>query len=65
MHYYPQHARARREAFGWYNNAPPAPEDALRHFIDKAKRDPANRAIYEEALHIFLGTCWKIRSPQR
>jgi hypothetical protein len=65
QHHYPQHAKARREAFGWYHAEPPSPEVAHSHFLAKAKHDPANRSIYEEALDIFLGTCWKTRAPNR
>ena len=65
LHHYPQHAKARREAFGWYEKEPPLPGVAHSHFVAKARHDPANRAIYEEALEIFLGTCWKTTAPNR
>lgn len=58
---YIQHKRARVEAFDWYLGAPPRPEDARRHFMEKAKRDPRNLLLYEEALRIFIGTCWKFK----
>lgn len=60
-----EHARARREAFGWYAGDPPSPEAARRHFADKAVRNPAGRALYREALDIFLATCWNIQPPDR
>jgi hypothetical protein len=57
MHARGLHDRARREAFGWYMGDPPSPDEARRHFFDLARRDPGNRALYEEALRIFLSTC--------
>jgi len=58
---YVQHKRARHEAFEWYLGAPPPPEEARRHFVEKARRDPRNLLLYEEALRIFIGTCWKFK----
>jgi hypothetical protein len=55
------HKRARREAFEWYLGAPPSPDEARRHFVEKARRDPRNLLLYEEALRIFIGTCWKFK----
>ena len=62
-HPYAQHANARQEAFSWYDGTPPSEEEARRHFVAKAMRDPANRALYAEALDIFLATCWNIPPP--
>lgn len=52
-----QHERARREAFGWYVGDPPAPEEARRHFIARARQHPENFGLYDEALRIYLATC--------
>jgi hypothetical protein len=62
-HPYAKHANARHEAFSWYQGTPPSVDEARRHFASKAERDPARRALYAEALDIFLATCWKIPSP--
>jgi hypothetical protein len=63
MNSYAQHEKARLEAFQWYLGEPPTPDVARRHFVEKAKRDPAKRWLYEEALRIFIGTCWKAKPP--
>ena len=52
--------KAHHEAFGWYRGTPPSADEAVRHFASKAVDDPEHRALYEEALKIFLDTCWKI-----
>jgi hypothetical protein len=62
-HPYAQHAKARHEAFSWYDGTPPSIDKARRHFGAKAERDPEHRALYAEALDIFLATCWKIPPP--
>ncbi len=62
-HHYVQHANARQEAFSWYLGAPPSADEARRYFASKAIGDPAHRALYAEALDIFLATCWKITPP--
>ncbi len=62
-HPYAQHANARLEAFSWYLGTPPSVVEARDHFASKAVRDPAHRALYAEALDIFLATCWKIPPP--
>jgi hypothetical protein len=62
---YVQHATARQEAFCWYLDIPPSPEEARRHFASKAIRDPSRRAFYAEALDIFLATCWNISPPAK
>ena len=54
-----EHDSARIKAFGWYLGRPPAPEEARRHFAKQAERDPGNLLLYEEALRIFLRTCWQ------
>ena len=53
------HKSARVQAFAWYLGDPPPPEQARRHFAEAAKRDPRNLLLYEEALRIFLDTCWQ------
>ena len=62
-HPYARRANARHEAFNWYHGTPPSIDEARRHFVSKAARDPAHRALYAEALDIFLATCWKIPPP--
>ena len=57
---HPYARRAHHEAFGWYHGTPPSVDEARRHFASKAERDPAQGALYAEALNIFLATCWKI-----
>jgi len=65
MYTYANHERARQEAFGWYDGTPPSAEVARQHFAAEAERDPAQRALYAEALTIFLGTCWKLPMPSQ
>jgi hypothetical protein len=62
-HHYARHANARQEAFSWYLGTPPSADEARQHFALKAIRDPVHRALYAEALDIFLATCWKIPPP--
>ena len=64
-HRYALHANARLEAFNWYLGAPPSPDDARRHSASKAISDPAHRALYAEALDIFLAQCWKIPPAEK
>jgi len=59
----PEYEKARGEAFGWYVGAPPSANEAWQHFTEKVSRDPANAHIYDEALRIFLATCWPGQSP--
>ena len=64
-----EHNTARVKAFAWYLGDPPTPERARCHFAAEARRDPGNLLLYEEALRIFLSTCWQgdrtsARSPQ-
>lgn len=63
--HYIQHANARQLAFSWYLGAPPSADDARNHFASKAISDPAHRALYAEALDIFLATCWKVSPPSQ
>jgi hypothetical protein len=63
-HHYAHHASARHEAFSWYHGTPPSVDEARHHFASKAERDPANRALYAEALDIFLATCWKVATAR-
>ena len=51
---------ARYEAFSWYQGTPPSVDAARHHFTLKAVRDPVHRALYAEALEIFLATWLKI-----
>ena len=62
-HPYAQHANAYHEAFSWYHGTPPSADEAVRHFASKAVDDPEHRALYEEALKIFLDDCWEIPPP--
>lgn len=55
----------RREAFGWYSDAPPSPMEAAVHFAQRAEGDSANRSLYAEALGLFLATCWNIHPYQQ
>ena len=64
-HHYASHANARQEAFSWYLGTPPSPDDARRHFASMAIRDPGHRALYAEALDIFLAQCWKIPPAEK
>lgn len=64
-HPYAQRASARQEAFSWYLGSPPSVDEARRHFATKAMGNPAHRALYAEALGIFLATCWKIPPPEK
>jgi hypothetical protein len=59
-HPYMRHAKARYEAFSWYDGTPPSADKARLHFASKAVHDPEHRALYAEALDIFLATCSKI-----
>lgn len=61
--YTPHHKRTRVEAFEWYLGRPPSPEVARRHFVEKAKKDPQNLLLYEEALRLFIATCWRMKQP--
>jgi hypothetical protein len=64
MHTYtPHHKRTRTEAFGWYLGTPPPPEAAERHFKLKARNDPLNRSLYEQACRLFIATCWRMKQP--
>jgi hypothetical protein len=51
------HARARREAFGWYIGEPPSPDEARQHFSALAQQHPESASLYAEALRIYLATC--------
>ena len=51
---------ARYEAFSWYEGTPPSVDEARRHFASRAELDPAKRALYAEALEIFLATWSRI-----
>lgn len=59
-HHYALHANARQEAFSWYLGTPPSADEARRHFASRAISDPEHRALYAEALDIFLAQCWNI-----